>query len=45
MYSLAMIQTFSSSKIIKNIDKIKGEDDQSGIEVLEMKDPKINKAY
>ena len=45
MYSLAMIQTFSSSKIIKNIDKIKGEDDQSGIEVLEMKDPKTNKAY
>ena len=44
MYSLAMIQTFSSSKIIKNIDKIK-EDEQSEIEVLEMKDPKINKAY
>ena len=44
MYGLAVIQTISSSKIIKNNDKIKG-DEQSGIEVLEMKDPKINKAY
>ena len=44
MYGLAVIQTISSSTIIKNIDKIRG-DEQSGIEVLEMKDPKINKAY
>ena len=44
MYGLAMIQTFPSSKIIKNIDKIK-EDEQSEIEALAMKDPKINKAY